>query len=137
MQISLIRFYADKAELNINSESGVKILKNNILIIVNPCSGKKRGRKSTDDIIHFLSDDSINITVKETACKGHAAQLAEQLGCEYDLIICCRGDGTFNEIINGVLCLDKKYRSHTYQTELQMIRQKPYLFLQSCLIWLK
>lgn len=108
MQISLIRFYADKTELNINSESGVKILKNNILIIVNPCSGKKRGRKSTDDIIHFLSDDSINITVKETACKGHAAQLAEQLGCEYDLIICCGGDGTFNEIINGVLCLDKK-----------------------------
>ncbi len=46
MQISLIRFYADNAELNINSESGVKILKNNILIIVNPCSGKKEAGKA-------------------------------------------------------------------------------------------
>ncbi|MFR5875095.1 MAG: diacylglycerol kinase family protein [Eubacterium sp.] len=55
---------------------------NNILLIVNPCSGKKRGRKSTKDIIHFLSDENSNITVKETAFKGHAAQLAEQFGRE-------------------------------------------------------
>lgn len=83
-------------------------MKNNILLIVNPCSGKKIGRKSTKDIVRFLSADGSNITVKETASKGHASQLAEQLGSEYDLIICCGGDGTFNEIINGILRLDKK-----------------------------
>ena len=83
-------------------------MKKNTLLIVNPCSGKKRTRKNTQDVIRFLSKDGSTVTVKETACKGHATQLAEEKGGNYDLIACCGGDGTFNEVINGALHLDKK-----------------------------
>lgn len=87
---------------------GVLILRKNTLLIVNPCSGKKRTRKHTQDVIRLLSQDGSSVTVKETACKGHATQLAEENGEEFDLIACCGGDGTFNEVINGVLRLERR-----------------------------
>lgn len=83
-------------------------MKKQTLLIVNPCSGKKRTRKNTQDVIRILSDDGCTVTVKETACKGHATQLAEKNGGDYDLIACCGGDGTFNEVMNGALRLEKK-----------------------------
>lgn len=83
-------------------------MKKNILLIVNPCSGKKRTRKSTQDVVRFLTEDGSKVTVKETACKGHAAKIAEENGEQYDLIACCGGDGTFNEVINGALNTEKK-----------------------------
>ena len=83
-------------------------MKRQTLLIVNPCSGKKRTRKDTQDVIRLLSEGGNAVTVKETACKGHATQLAEEYGEDYDLIACCGGDGTFNEVINGALRLEKK-----------------------------
>ena len=83
-------------------------MKKNILLIVNPCSGKKRTRKNTQDVVRFLSEDGNSVTVKETTCKGHATQLAEENGGDYNMIACCGGDGTFNEVINGALRLEKK-----------------------------
>ncbi len=80
-------------------------MKKQTLLIVNPCSGKKRTRKNTQDVIRILSDDGCTVTVKETACKGHATQLAEKNGGDYDLIACCGGDGTFNEVMNAISVL--------------------------------
>ena len=83
-------------------------MKKNTLLIVNPCSGKKRTRKNKQDVIRFLSENGNTVTVRETDYKGHATQIAEEQGGEYDLIACCGGDGTFNEVINGALHLEKK-----------------------------
>lgn len=83
-------------------------MKKNILLIVNPCAGQKRTRKNTQDVIRFLSEDGSTVSVEETACKSHATLIAAEKGGDYDLIVCCGGDGTFNEVINGVLRLEKK-----------------------------
>ena len=83
-------------------------MKKNILLIVNPCSGKKRSRKNINEVVRLLKRDGSNVTIKETACKGHATQLAEEYGSRFDLIVCCGGDGTFNETINGSLRLENK-----------------------------
>lgn len=83
-------------------------MKNNILLIVNPRSGRLRSRKKTEDVLRCLSAYGSHITVQETTGTGHAAQIAEQFGSAYDLIVCCGGDGTFNEMMNGVLRLDKR-----------------------------
>lgn len=79
-----------------------------ILLIANPCSGKKAGRKKAEVIVRYLSDDKNTVTVKKTAGRGDATQIAEKYGNDYDLIACSGGDGTFNEVINGIVQLEHK-----------------------------
>ena len=38
-----------------------------------------------------------------TACHGDATQVAARLAGEMDMVVCCGGDGTLNEVISGVL----------------------------------
>lgn len=37
-----------------------------------------------------------------------ATEIVREMGSNHDLIICCGGDGTLNETINGILTLDKR-----------------------------
>lgn len=79
-----------------------------ILLIVNPCSGKRKSRKKVDDIVKSLSDKSNDITVKQTEYSGHASKIAEEYGESFDEIMCSGGDGTLNEVINGIMALNKR-----------------------------
>ncbi|EFV13554.1 diacylglycerol/lipid kinase family protein [Segniliparus rugosus] len=45
----------------------------------------------------------LDLTVKETAHRGHAAELAEAARGEADLLIAHGGDGTVNELVSGLL----------------------------------
>ena len=74
----------------------------NTLLIMNPCSGTEIGRKSSEKIVEQLSAMGYSVTLMKTKYKGHATEIAEEFGENYDLIICCGGDGTLNEIINGI-----------------------------------
>lgn len=76
-----------------------------IFLIVNPVSGKLKARSSLFDIVQTLSEGSeFPPTVAMTEYKGHAEKLAAiAVAGGYDRIICCGGDGTLNEVINGVL----------------------------------
>lgn len=48
------------------------------------------------------------VTCFPTAYKNHATELLAQYGKEYDLIACSGGDGTLNEVINGMLQMEKR-----------------------------
>ena len=75
------------------------------LLIVNPRSGSEIGRKSPDKIVSELKNIGYLATVIKTEYPHHATQITEQNAEHYDLIICCAGDGTLNEIINGAVNL--------------------------------
>ena len=45
------------------------------------------------------------VSVRQTQSQGHAAQLAEQEGGQFDCVVCCGGDGTLNETVRGLLRL--------------------------------
>lgn len=83
-------------------------MKKNILLVVNPCSGRRKSRKNTEDIVRCISDNENIVTVRKTEGRGHATRIVEECGSDYDLIFCCGGDGTFNEVINGVVNLEKR-----------------------------
>lgn len=78
------------------------------LLITNPCSGIDRKRVNPSVIIDKLSSANFDFTVEKTKGPNDATKIAEEMGNDYDLIICCGGDGTLNETINGVLKLDKR-----------------------------
>jgi YegS/Rv2252/BmrU family lipid kinase len=73
------------------------------LIIVNPNAGNGRGKKDWEKISSLLKKEGLLFTVKFTARKGHAINLTlEALSAGCRKIITVGGDGTLNEVLNGV-----------------------------------
>jgi YegS/Rv2252/BmrU family lipid kinase len=76
---------------------------NEWLIIVNPNAGRGKGKKDWDRISFLLRKEEIPFTVKFTERKGHAIKLSLNAISEgYRKIMTVGGDGTLNEVVNGV-----------------------------------
>ena len=73
-----------------------------ILLILNPCAGVKTGMKNLADILKIFSDAGYMTTVLMTGARGDATNFAQNLGNQYDLVVCVGGDGTFNEVVAGL-----------------------------------
>lgn len=82
--------------------------KKKALLISNPCSGTNRKRISPPEIVEQLSSAEMDFTIETTKGPDDATRIVKKLGNDHDIIICCGGDGTLNETINGVLQLDKR-----------------------------
>ena len=83
------------------------LLQKEWLVIVNPNSGKGKGRKDWDTISSILKKEDLSCTVKFTERKGHAIVLtSEAINEGFRKIITVGGDGTLNEVVNGVFSND-------------------------------
>ncbi len=75
-----------------------------ILMIVNPCAGRMRGKRYADMLESRMKRSGIQIerceTTEEENGAGYAASAAAR-GCTR--IICIGGDGTLNAVLNGML----------------------------------
>lgn len=75
----------------------------NMLLIVNPCSGRARMRTELLKVVEVFSAAGYNVTVYPTKARQDATVKASTLSQgEYDIIVACGGDGTLNEVITGV-----------------------------------
>lgn len=80
-----------------------------MLFIVNPIAGRTHGSKNNlQRVMQMFKDYGYHVTMKKTASKGHATELVQKHGSNYDIIVCNGGDGTLNEVISGVMRLDRK-----------------------------
>ncbi|MBQ3053326.1 MAG: diacylglycerol kinase family lipid kinase [Clostridia bacterium] len=75
------------------------------LLIVNPTAGKMSGKTALFDIISEFSAHHILVTTAITNKRGDATEYAQKgdESREYDFIVCCGGDGTLNETLNGLI----------------------------------
>lgn len=73
-----------------------------VQIIANPISGKGKGERATQKLISALKAEGFEPRVDYTARAGEARLLVRKAQAD-DTIICVGGDGTVNEIINGLL----------------------------------
>ena len=81
----------------------IEKIKKKILLIVNPCSGKTKTRISSTDIMKQFPEDEYEFTMKATTCQGDATNIVKNELKDNDMVVCCGGDGTLNEVINGML----------------------------------
>lgn len=72
------------------------------LYIVNPTSGKGRGKKALSIVANYCNNEKLNHTVIETKYPLHAKQIMESEINNYSHVISVGGDGTLNEIVNGI-----------------------------------
>ncbi len=79
-----------------------------LLIIMNPCSGKKKANGKLAEIIATFNRGGYDVTTYMTATRGDATEVARARAAEFDVIVCIGGDGTFNEVISGLYGLDAK-----------------------------
>lgn len=78
-------------------------------VIFNPIAGKGKAEKTLPIIKQFLSDNSLDHKIFITNKIGHATTLAEDLCNDPDTaIIAAGGDGTINEVINGLMLTKSK-----------------------------
>lgn len=80
-----------------------EIGRKNLLLIVNPVAGKMKSKNSLFDIINVFCEHDYRVTIELTQRRGHATEIARDEGSKYDLIVCCGGDGTLNEVVKGVI----------------------------------
>jgi YegS/Rv2252/BmrU family lipid kinase len=76
---------------------------NEWMVIVNPNAGNGKGKKDWETISAFLDTEKISFTVNFTEKKGHAINLTlEAITAGFRKIITVGGDGTLNEVVNGL-----------------------------------
>lgn len=76
-----------------------------LLLIVNPKAGKRRSRDFFFDIFSIFSDAGYLISLRQTKGPGDAVRIAAEEAPDYDLVVCYGGDGTLNQVVNGLLPL--------------------------------
>ena len=74
-----------------------------LLLIKNPRAGKDSKRIDSGNIIRAFEEHGMECIEKETTCPGDAINIAQKHAADYDAVICCGGDGTYNEVINGMM----------------------------------
>ncbi len=71
-----------------------------VLFIYNPYAGKTQIKNHLYDILNIFSN--YDLTVVPTNRQGQAKTYIKENYSKYELIICSGGDGTLNEVVNGL-----------------------------------
>ena len=82
---------------------GIGVTPESWVIIVNPNAGVKKGAKDWADISKLLQDSGLHFEVVFTKHRNHADHIASEfIGKGFRNIAVTGGDGTMNEVLNGV-----------------------------------
>lgn len=79
-----------------------------LLLLANMYSGKGIIKLNIADMIDYYNSRGFEVTVYSSQYIGHITDIVQKTGSQYDNIICCGGDGTLNETINGLMTLEKR-----------------------------
>lgn len=74
-----------------------------VLLIINPAAGHRAARRALYPLVQRLCAGGQMATVYATSAPGQARGVAESRGGEFSRVICCGGDGTLNEVLDGLL----------------------------------
>lgn len=74
-----------------------------LLFVMNPCAGQRKANKFLTEILDIFNRAGYSTEVYTTACSGDGEKMVIRRAADVDLVVCCGGDGTFNETVSGVL----------------------------------
>ncbi len=76
------------------------------LVIINPNAGKRKTKKHLLDITAMLNKSGYSTTVRTTGARNDARIFVKEYAKDFDIVVCRGGDGTFNEVVNGMMTYD-------------------------------
>ena len=74
-----------------------------MLFVINPFAGMRKAAKVLPEILSVFNRADYDVRVYVTAGPGDAVGAVEKLAPDMDLVVCCGGDGTFNETVTGLM----------------------------------
>ena len=83
-------------------------LRKKLYFIYNPLAGKGNVRGKLYEIIQALASAEYEVTVYPTREPKDATERVENLPEDYDLVVCCGGDGTLDEVVTGMMHREHK-----------------------------
>lgn len=79
-----------------------------MLFIYNPHAGKSAIRSKLSDIIQMFCAADYQVTICATQGSKDATNLVIEMGENFDYIVCSGGDGTLNEVTEGLMHLKNR-----------------------------
>ncbi|MCR4618925.1 MAG: diacylglycerol kinase family lipid kinase [Lachnospiraceae bacterium] len=79
-----------------------------MLFVYNPKAGKAMIRNKLADILDIFTANGYEITIVPTQKHGDAAEIVKNRSDIYDVVVCSGGDGTLDEVVNGMLSSDHR-----------------------------
>ena len=73
-----------------------------LLFVMNPCAGMRKGSRYLAQILEVFNRADYEVIAYMTAGSGDARRQVAKYACQVDLVVCCGGDGTFNETVAGI-----------------------------------
>lgn len=74
-----------------------------LFFVMNPCAGTRKANKVLPEILSVFNRAGFDVITYITESRGDAAAIVERRAKEMDLVVCCGGDGTFNETVTGLM----------------------------------
>lgn len=74
-----------------------------LLFILNPIAGKAKIKNKLCDIVDLFIKHEYEVNIHTTQAKEDAYNTIKKQVDQYDLVVCCGGDGTLNEAIRAFL----------------------------------
>ena len=81
-----------------------------LLLLVNTHSGRGDIQGMIGSIIDYYNKNDFEVTVYITQRRAHATDILLKNKGVYDNVVCCGGDGTLNEVITGLMGMEKDQR---------------------------
>ena len=78
-----------------------------MLLIYNPMAGKGTAASNLSVILDVFTKAGWMTTVYPTQGRKDATRLVQEVGSDYDRVVCCGGDGTLSETVAGLLHLKR------------------------------
>ncbi|MDD2970975.1 MAG: YegS/Rv2252/BmrU family lipid kinase [Lachnospiraceae bacterium] len=79
-----------------------------MLFVYNPHAGKGQIRNNLLDIIDIFVKAGYEVTVYPTQASGDAVIKVREKSSRYDMVVCCGGDGTLDEVVTGMMQCEKR-----------------------------
>lgn len=73
------------------------------MLVVNPRAGRKLGERIAEQVVGWFDEGGADCSLFMTDKRGDGTDYVLREGGRYDVIACMGGDGTLNEVINGIL----------------------------------
>ena len=74
-----------------------------MLFVMNPYAGQRKGAKNLAQILEIFNRAGYQVNTYMTAGPGDGQKMVQQCCADADIVVCCGGDGTFNETVSGML----------------------------------
>ena len=80
-----------------------KSMKKKLLFVYNPKAGKGKICEKLAEVLDVFAEADYELTVVPTRRRDEAREVVKDRSKEYELVVCCGGDGTLDETVTGMI----------------------------------